>query len=216
MNLFEIKNLNMTFQDKQVLEDVNLAIKENSFTVISGPSGSGKSTLLKLLGQLISPSSGDILYRQENIDTLEPTSYRKKVSYCFQSPVLFGETVYDNLVFPYDIRELAFDENHALSLLKKVGLDGFLHKKVNEMSGGEKQRVALVRNVLFMPEVLLLDEVTSSLDKENTEMIWEFIRDLYQNEHVAIISVTHQENEIAMATDLIQVDQGKAAYIRES
>ena len=216
MNLFEIENLNMQFQDKTVLENVNVTIKENSFTVISGPSGSGKSTLLKLLGQLLSPTTGTIHYKNQDIDILEPTAYRKKVSYCFQSPVLFGETVYDNLVFPYEIRNQAFDESHARSLLKQVGLQDFLHKKVNEMSGGEKQRIALVRNVLFMPEVLLLDEITSSLDKENTQMIWQFIEHLYNHENVSIISVTHQENEIAVATDLIHIENGKVDFVRES
>lgn len=208
MNCFEIKDINYTVKDNQILKDINIDIPEGSFTVVSGPSGSGKSTLLKMLGSLISPTSGTIEYHDKKQSDYSPQLYRQEVSYCFQTPVLFGETVRDNLKFPYEIRNLDFDENRAEALLNTVGLKGFIDKSINDISGGEKQRVALIRNVMFMPKVLLLDEVTSALDSESKQEVWKFVNKLYQEENLTIISVTHQVDEIDNATHKIIIEDG--------
>ncbi len=89
-------------------------------------------------------------------------TYRQKVSYCFQQPTLFGETVYDNLLFPFTVRQEAFNQEKVVALLQQVKLPAaYLEKKIAELSGGERQRVALLRNIIFVPDVLLLDEVTT-------------------------------------------------------
>lgn len=209
MDIFEVKNLNYHVGDKKILSNINLKIADQSFNVITGPSGSGKSTLLKLFGYLISPTSGDIEYKNESLNHVVPSKYRQEVSYCFQSPVLFGKTVRDNLSFPYEIRQIPFDEKRANELLDSVGLQGFMDKEVNDISGGEKQRVALIRNVMFVPNVLLLDEITSSLDAEKKAIIWDFIEKIHREEHVTIISVSHQQEEIDNATNLIRIVDGK-------
>ncbi|CAM3741881.1 ATP-binding cassette domain-containing protein [Erysipelothrix urinaevulpis] len=209
MNEFEIKNLSYTVKDKTILDQLNLTIPQGSWTVISGPSGSGKSTFLKMLGHLISPSQGTIAYKGKDINHINPQSYRQDVSYCFQTPVLFGETVKDNLAFPYEIRGLDFDETHASNLLNTVGLHNFMEKKINDISGGEKQRVALIRNVMFMPKVLLLDEVTSALDTLSKQEVWKFVTKLHTEEKITVISVTHQVDEITNATHKIIIEEGK-------
>ena len=123
---------------------------------------------------------------------------------------LFGETVKDNLTFPYDIRNQPFNEKKALSALKSVGLGKeYLTKSVHALSGGEKQRVALIRNILFMPKVLLLDEVTSALDEENQTIIRSLIRNLNQEQGITIVWVTHNTVEIQSSNRIVHLVNGE-------
>lgn len=206
--MFDLKNVNYEIKGQVILRPITLSIPQNAFIVVSGPSGSGKSTLLKILGGLVSYTDGILLYNGKQQKEYNMQDYRKEVSYFFQTPVLFGETVRDNLKFPYDIRGLEFDETHVKALLNRVGLSDFMNKGIHEISGGEKQRVALIRNVVFMPKVLLLDEVTSALDIESKEAVWNFVNYLYKTEGLTIISVTHHSDEIQNATHRIIIEEG--------
>lgn len=206
--MFDLKNVNYEIKGQVILRPITLSIPQNAFIVVSGPSGSGKSTLLKILGGLVSYTDGILLYNGKQQKEYNMQDYRKEVSYFFQTPVLFGETVRDNLKFPYDIRGLEFDETHVQALLNRVGLSDFMNKGIHEISGGEKQRVALIRNVVFMPKVLLLDEVTSALDIESKEAVWNFVNYLYKTEGLTIISVTHHSDEIQNATHRIIIEEG--------
>ena len=177
--LLELKNINLTIDDKNIIKNLTLKIKENDYLTITGPSGSGKSTILKLIADLISPTSGNIYFRDKNINEYSPEKYRKQVSYCFQQPVLFGKTVKDNLEFPFIVRNRPFNQEKVIVALKKVLLDeDDLKKNVDQLSGGEKQRVALIRNVLFKPKVLLLDEITTGLDENSKNIVHDFINNI--------------------------------------
>lgn len=210
MSLLEIKNLTFEAANKKILENIQLTVDEGDFLSITGPSGSGKSTLLKIIATILSKTCGEMLYNGKPIESYEPTEYRKDVSYCFQSPVLFGETVKDNLAFPYTIREMEFDEAKAVEYLKTVGLrDEYLDKTINSLSGGEKQRIALIRNVLFQPKILLLDEVTSALDEENRQIIWKWLHDMRQKTKMTILMISHNEEEAALADKHIHIVAGK-------
>lgn len=210
MSLLEINSLSFEIADKKILEDIQFTIEEGEFLSITGPSGSGKSTLLKIIATILSKTSGEILYNGKSIDSYEPTEYRKEVSYCFQSPVLFGETVQDNLAFPYVIRQMEFDEVKAVAYLKTVGLpEDYLNKPITSLSGGEKQRIALIRNVLFPPKILLLDEVTSALDEENRQIIWRWLHDLRQKTEMTILMISHNEEEASLADKQIHIVAGK-------
>ncbi len=128
----------------------------------------------------------------------------------FQNATLFDQTVRDNVSFPYEIREKEFDEEKCTAMLERVKLDrSYLDKPIKDLSGGEKQRVALVRNLLFQPEVLLLDEVTSSLDAENKEIIYSMLDELNEKESITILSVTHDEREIDKADRVLTITNGK-------
>lgn len=107
MSLIAINQLSFEVEDKKILDNIQLTLEKGDFLSITGPSGSGKSTLLKVIATILSKTSGEILYQGQPIETYEPTEYRQEVSYCFQSPVLFGDTVEDNLAFPYLIRDQA-------------------------------------------------------------------------------------------------------------
>ncbi|MGF2190789.1 ABC transporter ATP-binding protein [Vagococcus fluvialis] len=208
-HILKIKNLTFSVDEKEILSNISFQVKKGELVTISGPSGSGKSTLLKLVANMLPITRGNILFNNQSMTEYQSTVYRQAVSYFFQSPVLFGETVRDNLSFPYEIRQLEFDKEHAISLLKDVQLDqSFLDKKITSLSGGEKQRVAFVRNLLFLPEVLLLDEVTSALDEENSQIIHSIISKLNKENNVTILWITHDKNEYLTSNRRLFIEDG--------
>ncbi|MGO4961576.1 ABC transporter ATP-binding protein [Jeotgalibaca porci] len=209
-SILEVKHLSFSVGEKEILKDISFKIQKGDFLTIKGPSGSGKSTLLKLLAAIMNPSTGEIIYKGKPLSEYEITDYRKEVSYSFQNAALFGTTVADNLMFPYEIRNEPFDRDRAIALLDKVMLsEQYLDQKITELSGGEKQRVALIRNVLFTPEVLLLDEVTSALDAENRKVISEAILRLNRENKITVLWVTHNTDEINDAAKTIEMKEGR-------
>ena len=212
MKIFELDNLGLVSPEKVILEEISLSVEAGEHLTITGPSGSGKSSLLKLLAALVSPSSGRIGYQGRDLEDLDPVTYRREVSYCFQQPVLFGQTVRDNMAFPFEIRHLPFDQERVLTALARLNLGHeFLEKPIKELSGGEKQRVALVRNLLFEPKVLLLDEVSSGLDEKTKTLLRTFLTDLHQA-GVTLIEVTHDQREIETAGRLLTIVEGRLAH----
>lgn len=212
MKEFELKNLSVSSSDKSILEDISLSTEKGEHLTITGPSGSGKSSLLKVLAGLLSYDSGTLLYQGQNMRDLDPVAYRRRVSYCFQQPVLFGQTVRDNMAFPFEINHLPFDQEKVLEALRKMNLGSeFLDKPIKDLSGGEKQRVALVRNLLFEPEVLLLDEVSSGLDDKTKSVLRAFLMEWHQK-GVTLIEVTHDQAEIAQAKKLLKIVAGRIVH----
>jgi len=181
--------------NRTILKDITISINLGDYISVVGPSGSGKSTFLKLCCHLISPTEGTILYKNISIMEHNPMELRKNIAYCFQTPYLFGETVMDNISFPYSIRGLNVDLKRAedLFLLFNLGKEYF-KKEVKNLSGGEKQRIALIRTLLFKPEIILLDEVTSALDVDNTLIVENIMKSLNQN-GTTIIWVTHNSEQ---------------------
>lgn len=205
-----VNGLSYEVNGQSILREISFEIKDGEHTSINGPSGSGKSTILKLLALLLEPSVGEILYGGENIETLEATDYRRQVSYCYQSPQLFGKTVEDNLAFPSKIRDADFDSERAKSLLNDVGLSYIsLDKEIEGLSGGERQRVALVRNMMYPPKFLLLDEVTSGLDEKNGEQIWRWLERCAEEEKFTMVWISHNELEQQLATQKMYIYQGE-------
>ena len=213
-SILEVKHLSFSVGEKEILKDISFKIQKGDFLTIKGPSGSGKSTLLKLLAAIMNPSAGEIIYKGKPLSEYEITDYRKEVSYSFQNAALFGTTVADNLMFPYEIRNEPFDRDRAIALLDKVMLsEQYLDQKITELSGGEKQRVALIRNVLFTPEVLLLDEVTSALDAENRKVISDAILRLNRENNITVLWVTHNTDEINDAAKTIEMKEGRLEVV---
>ncbi|MDD4726794.1 MAG: ATP-binding cassette domain-containing protein [Tissierellia bacterium] len=206
----KIENLGFFAQNKQILDSINLKIQEGEFVSIVGPSGSGKSTLLKIIANIISKTSGNLYFNGKPIEEYNSSDYRKEVSYCFQAPVLFGKTVKDNLSFPYEIRNMEFHKEKSIKYLEEVNLPAdYLDKKINTLSGGEKQRIAVIRNVLFQPKVLLLDEITSALDAENRDIIWNWLCNIKANSNMTILMVSHNEDDSKLGDKIISIQDGK-------
>lgn len=117
-SLFQLEKVGFQANGNQILQDISFTVNKGEVIVFSGPSGSGKSTLLKLIGTLLSPTSGKIYYRGTDLQKIDPVEYRKEVSYFFQNASLFDETVQENLSFPARIREEGFDRERAKKIVR--------------------------------------------------------------------------------------------------
>ena len=212
MALLELSNISYAVKDKTIIRNVSQAINEGDYLTIVGPSGSGKSTLLKLCSDLISPTSGHITYNGQNLITIDPESYRKDVGYCFQRPYLFAKTVRRNILFPYDIRGMKPDMERIKTLFDLLHMPmEYLERRNDELSGGEMQRICLIRSLIFEPKVLLLDEVTSALDSVNSTIVEQVIGELHKN-GMTIVSITHNEEQsLRLANRRITVIDGSIA-----
>ena len=212
MALLELSNISYVVKDKSIIRDVSLSINEGDYLTIVGSSGSGKSTLLKLCSDLISPTSGTITYNGSPLTAVDPESYRKEVGYCFQRPYLFAKTVRRNILFPYDIRGLEPDMSRIEYLFDLLHMPlNYMERRNDELSGGEMQRICLIRSLIFEPKVLLLDEVTSALDSVNTAIVEYVIDELHKN-GMTIISITHSEEQsLRMANRRITIVDGSLA-----
>ncbi|MCI1893488.1 MAG: ATP-binding cassette domain-containing protein [Lactobacillus sp.] len=207
--LFSLDHVGYRTPDREILTDISFNVDAGEYITISGPSGSGKSTLLRLLATLLTPTSGQITYHDQPQSSYPKTTYRQAVSYCFQQPSLFGDTVQDNLAFPFELRNQPFDAAKAQAALAQVDLPtSMLTKPITELSGGEKQRVALIRNLLFEPDVILLDEVTTGLDAATKTIVHELIEGLNQK-GLTVLAVTHDETEINVAHRLLTITAGR-------
>ncbi|WP_280768435.1 ABC transporter ATP-binding protein [Salipaludibacillus daqingensis] len=188
-------NQNIIMEAKNIesdrLKNINFKLFEGEIVTLIGPSGAGKSSLLMLLNRLEDPKKGEITYRNKNINEYEMVKLRKEVGMVFQSSSLFDGTVEDNLKYgPSLFGE--WDHNRGKELLEIVQLPvDYLSKDVEELSGGEKQRIAFARTLANRPDVLLLDEVTSALDLKNVELMEKFLKDIIPNQVRAIMMVTH-------------------------
>lgn len=215
--LLDVLDVAFSVGERQLLKPVSLQLYQGDCVLLAGPSGSGKSTFLKILASLITPTSGQLFFRNSDITTLRAEAYRQQVSYCFQTPQLFGQTVYDNLALPWQIRRQKPQQDKLVAALESVNLSpDMLNKPVEQLSGGEKQRVGLLRNLQFMPEVLLLDEVTSALDEENRLTVLSLINRIAAEEKVAVVRISHDVNDIQQAEQVLRLEPPEKENKRES
>lgn len=210
MNILSLKDVIYKVKDTEIIKGISIDVKRGDCISIVGPSGSGKSTLLKICGDLITSSSGEILFMDKPYSNYKPTDLRKRISYVIQAPELFGERVYNNFELPYKVRKKPVNRKRIFELLEVFNLDQSILEKENcLLSGGEKQRVALIRNLLNIPDVLLLDESTSSLDERNIKSVEAYIKELnYLG--VTVLWITHDKNQSSrMFNKRITISEGK-------
>ncbi|MBV4419858.1 ATP-binding cassette domain-containing protein [Clostridium tyrobutyricum] len=210
MSLLEFKNVSYISNNKSILKDISVGIDCGDFISVVGPSGSGKSTLFRLCCQLISPSNGNIFYKEIPYTEFDPIELRRQVAYCFQIPSLFESTVMDNLKFPFSIRNKRVDSTIIKKLLEDFKMDSeYLPRSINNLSGGESQRISLIRTLIFPPKILLLDEVTSALDEKNTFIVENIIKSLNE-EGITILWITHNsEQSKRYANKILSIENGK-------
>lgn len=208
--LLEFQDVSFNSEDKPILQDVSFRADSGDFISIVGTSGSGKSTLLKLCSHLISPSAGNLFFEGKNYLDYNPVELRKSIIYCFQTPYLFGKTVMDNIAFPFSIRNVKPDLDRIHSLFDALQMpENYLQRDVKNLSGGEKQRIALIRSIVFKPRVLLLDEITSALDVDNTQIVEKVVASL-NAEGVTVMWISHNpEQSRKHANKILTIESGK-------
>lgn len=193
--LLKVEHLTYKVDNRTILDDINLNINKGDTIAIVGPSGSGKSTLLKQLNHLINPTSGDLYLNDQSYFDYKPEEIRTRVSYLMQQSELIGYTIEDNMKFPAEARNEAYDRDKAKQLISQVGLGNYqLDAQIEYMSGGEQQRITIARQLMYEPEVLLLDEATSALDTYNKKKIEEIIFKL-ADKGIAILWITHSDDQ---------------------
>ncbi len=190
--MIEIKGLFKKFEDRTLFSDFSLEIENGAFVIFSGPSGSGKTTLLNMIGAIEEIDSGKIIV--DGIDIKNKRNhlnyFRKKIGFLFQNFALIdNKTVIENLQL---VRKDCMTSLSIREALRIVGLEDKLHKKVYTLSGGEQQRVALARLMLKKCDVILADEPTGSLDKDNAQVVLSILKQLNE-QGKTIILVTHDE-----------------------
>ena len=202
--LLQIDHLTKAYGQNTILKDVSFSVGQGEVVVIIGPSGCGKSTLLRCINLLETPTSGEILYRGQNVTgpKVNAPQYRSHVGMVFQSFNLFNNmTVLENCMVG-QIKVLKKDKEtarkRAMEYLEKVGMAPYIQAKPRQISGGQKQRVAIARALAMEPEVLLFDEPTSALDPEMVGEVLSVMQDLAQ-EGMTMLVVTH---EMAFARDV--------------
>jgi ABC-type nitrate/sulfonate/bicarbonate transport system ATPase subunit len=210
VELLELRNVFFSYQDKEILRDVNLLIKHGEFVTILGPSGSGKSTLFQLIGGLQSPQSGSIILEGKNI-----TGNRGHISYMPQTPSLLPwRTIIQNVVLGQELQgkkeyELAED------MLRKAGLIEYRNAFPHELSGGMKQRVAFIRALLSPQPIICLDEPFSALDELTRQEMQSWLLSIWEQYKKTIIFVTHNIEEALFLSDRILVLSEKPARMKQ-
>ncbi|MDD4343746.1 MAG: ATP-binding cassette domain-containing protein [Eubacteriales bacterium] len=210
MTILKTSGLFYTRDGNTILNDINIEIDSGEFITVTGSSGSGKSTFLKMCGDLISPDMGNLFYKNKNYLEWNPYELRKKIAYLFQTPSFFFDSVYENMEYPFSLRKEPVNKERILELLNKVNLkEDILKQNIINLSGGEKQRLSLIRSLIFLPEVLLLDEITSALDYDNTLITEKLIKEISE-QGVTIIWVTHDKDQSRKyANRILNFDSGK-------
>ena len=189
-------DVNYSIGDVHILKNITGSFPKGKITTLVGPSGAGKTTLLKLCNGLISSTSGDIFIQDKLISTYEPVELRRYVGIALQSAPMITGTVYHNLALPMELQGEKLSERDAIKILEDVGLDlQFLYRKTNDLSGGQRQKVSIARTLINRSEILLLDEITSALDRTSLHEIEELIVKINRMYDTTIIWITHDLNQ---------------------
>ena len=195
--ILSLKNISKKYQAKNgeiiAIENISFDVEKGEFVSIIGPSGCGKSTLLSIISGLEEKNTGNIF-----IDNEEVIGLSAKIGYMLQKDSLLEwRTIYDNVVFGLEVKKIKNRENeeYVINLLKKYGLYEFKDKYPTQLSGGMRQRVALIRTLAIKPRILLLDEAFSALDYQTRIMVTNDIFQILKNEQITVLMVTHDISE---------------------
>ncbi len=217
-NLLEFKNVKYFYQTKEseinALEDVTFSIKERDFTSIVGPSGCGKTTILSLTAGLLVPTEGEIILDGKPIEKND-----SRIGYMFQRDHLFEwRTIWQNIILGLELQKKHKDPEKlafAEELLKKYDLYNFKNKKPRQLSGGMRQRVALIRTLVLEPALLLLDEPFSALDFQTRLKVCDDVYDIIKSEQKTALLVTHDISEALSMSDRIIILTKRPARVKD-
>ena len=216
--LYKLDNINLYYNvngdDIKVLKNINFEIKKNERVAIIGESGSGKTSLLMLMSGLESPSTGSIIFQNQDFsrasDEQKTLIRKQKIGLVFQQFYLIPNyTALENVMFPMQINKIKNEKEKANLILSDVGLDHRKNNLPSELSGGEQQRVAIARAISFNPEIILADEPTGNLDKKNTELVSNLLLDYSKRKKISLLLVTHNINLAKKCDRIIKLSDGQ-------
>jgi osmoprotectant transport system ATP-binding protein len=213
------KNVTKSYGDKAVLSDINLSIESHEFFVLAGSSGGGKTTLLKMINRLIEPNQGQIFIDDQNIQSINLRDLRLQIGYVLQQVALFPNmTVLENVGIIPTMKGWSKSEVRArvLELLPLVGLDAdkYLNRYPHELSGGEAQRVGILRALACKPKIILMDEPFSALDPISRKQLQDLVKDLQKTLQITTVFVTHDMAEgMAMADRIAIIKDGELQQV---
>ncbi len=213
-------NIKRTFrtgkESLEVLKGIDIVIEKGELYTIVGPSGAGKSTLIHIIGGLDAPTEGKVILESNNLydfpDQELARVRNKKIGFIFQFHHLLPEfSALENVMIPSIINGIGSRnaKERARNLLNKVALSDRLRHKPNQLSGGEKQRVAVARALVNNPSIIFADEPTGNLDRKNSDMLLEMLLGLNQNEGITIVLVTHNEDIARRVGNIIKLEDGR-------
>lgn len=216
-SILEVKGIGKRYQNKdgevQALKNVNFRVKTGEFVSIIGPSGCGKSTLLSIIAGLEEKSEGEIYIQNEKVTGVSP-----KIGYMLQRDCLLEwRTIFSNALFGLEVKGKKSKENieYVESLLKKYSLYDFKDKYPSEISGGMRQRAALIRTLAVKPKILLLDEAFCALDYQTRIMVTNDIYQILRQENITALIVTHDISEAISMSDRVLVLSKRPGTIKD-
>ena len=220
--MIEYKHVALRYTDKDILKDVNLHIEDGEFMVLVGPSGSGKTTMVKMINRLLEPTDGNIYMDGKRIKDYDERELRLSTGYVLQAIALFPNlTVAENIALIPEMK--GWDKERVgsktVELLEKVGLPAsdYADRKPHELSGGEQQRIGIVRAIIGEPKILLMDEPFSALDAISRKQLQALTKDLHKEFGMTTIFVTHDTDEALKLGDRIAVlQEGEIVQVADS
>lgn len=210
--MIEYKHVALRYTEKDILKDVNLRIEDGEFMVLVGPSGSGKTTMIKMINRLLEPTDGNIYMDEKRIKDYDERELRLSTGYVLQAIALFPNlTVAENIALIPEMKGWGKERvaSKTVELLEKVGLPAsdYADRKPHELSGGEQQRVGIVRAMIGEPKILLMDEPFSALDAISRKQLQDLTKNLHKEFGMTTIFVTHDTDEALKLGDRIAVLQ---------
>lgn len=214
--ILEFKNVNFSYDDNQVLNNLNFFIEENSYNLLVGKNGSGKSSIAKLIVGLENKENGEIIIFDKQIDEKNIAVIRKNVGMIFQNPdnQFIANTVKDDIIFGlenHNIDPTSMDEL-VDDIANKIGIKDLLNKEPSSLSGGQKQKIAIASVLVLNPKIIILDEASSMLDPVARREFRELIKKISKENNVTIISITHDMSECFYADNILLLDEGNIVY----
>jgi putative ABC transport system ATP-binding protein len=207
-NLIEFQDISKAYDGRILFEGFNLTLRNNEVVGLTGESGSGKSTLLRIAIDLVTPESGTVMALGQEVSQWDPRELRKQLVLIPQEAQMFPGTVRENLLWGLKLWGETAEEQDLEQILKEVRLStDKLEKVAFNLSGGEKQRVAIARGLLLRPKALLLDEPTSALDETSALAVEDTINDLIREHSMGVLMVTHNKAQAERFTSRV-VDIG--------
>ena len=208
--IIQLKDISISFDGEQILNNLNLSIRNGEFVTFLGPSGCGKTTTLRIIGGFLRPDSGDIFFEGKKVNKLP--AHKREVNTIFQKYALFPHlNVYDNVAFGMRIQKKPEWQikKTVTEMLKMVNLTNFMNRDIHLLSGGQQQRIAIARALANHPKVLLLDEPLGALDLKLRKDMQSELKKIQQKTGITFILVTHdQEEALSMSDTIVVMDKG--------